>query len=217
MQPHHRLCVVATVHSAAATIPFIASSCDDATTIHSVVAKIHSPTANIHSTSRGRISKQTWRRGAGGREGQVAGSRKSPAGKLPSPVIRSGFNYHVQMRSVAPAQRTIQQSLTVDLTKGSSASLFPFEKFDVYMLVCRVTQSMLRKYESGVKMIQINKMVAEILKDHPSWYHDCEFIDIIHVIPTGNGGTIEVIYMQIYAPTTLAAPLDFWMLLHQWT
>uniref|UniRef100_A0A0E0FAW5 START domain-containing protein n=1 Tax=Oryza meridionalis TaxID=40149 RepID=A0A0E0FAW5_9ORYZ len=40
--------------------------------------------------------------------------------------------------------------------------------------------------------------VAEILKDRPSWYCDCRSIDIIHVIPTGNGGTIELIYMQIY-------------------
>uniref|UniRef100_A0A0E0FEF6 Homeobox domain-containing protein n=1 Tax=Oryza meridionalis TaxID=40149 RepID=A0A0E0FEF6_9ORYZ len=39
--------------------------------------------------------------------------------------------------------------------------------------------------------------VAEILKDRPSWYRDCRCVDIIHVIPTGNGGTIELIYMQI--------------------
>uniref|UniRef100_J3MRI0 Uncharacterized protein n=1 Tax=Oryza brachyantha TaxID=4533 RepID=J3MRI0_ORYBR len=90
MQPRHRPCVAAIMHSTAATIPFIAGSCNDTTTIHSVIAKIHSLTANIHSTSRGRISKQTWRRGAGGREGQAAGSRKSLAGKLPSPIIRSG-------------------------------------------------------------------------------------------------------------------------------
>uniref|UniRef100_A0A0D9Y1D3 Homeobox domain-containing protein n=1 Tax=Leersia perrieri TaxID=77586 RepID=A0A0D9Y1D3_9ORYZ len=54
--------------------------------------------------------------------------------------------------------------------------------------------------------------VAEILKDRPSWYRDCRCVDIIHVIPTGNGGTIELIYMQTYAPTTLAAPRDFWTL-----
>ncbi|KAG8049249.1 hypothetical protein GUJ93_ZPchr0009g114 [Zizania palustris] len=52
--------------------------------------------------------------------------------------------------------------------------------------------------------------VAEILKDRPSWYRDCRCVDILHVIPTGNGGTIELIYMQTYAPTTLAAPRDFW-------
>ncbi|XP_062204308.1 homeobox-leucine zipper protein HOX33 isoform X2 [Phragmites australis] len=54
--------------------------------------------------------------------------------------------------------------------------------------------------------------VAEILKDRASWYHDCRRVDILHVIPTGNGGTIELIYMQTYAPTTLAAPRDFWTL-----
>ncbi|XBH89423.1 hypothetical protein VPH35_081327 [Triticum aestivum] len=54
--------------------------------------------------------------------------------------------------------------------------------------------------------------VAEILKDRPSWYRDCRCVDILHVFPTGNGGTIELIYMQTYAPTTLAAPRDFWTL-----
>ncbi|RLM98162.1 homeobox-leucine zipper protein HOX33-like [Panicum miliaceum] len=54
--------------------------------------------------------------------------------------------------------------------------------------------------------------VAEILKDRPSWYRDCRHVDIVHVIPTGNGGTIELIYMQTYALTTLAGPRDFWML-----
>jgi homeobox-leucine zipper protein len=42
--------------------------------------------------------------------------------------------------------------------------------------------------------------VAEILKDRPSWYRDCRCVDIIHVIPTGNGGTIELIYMQVNIP-----------------
>ncbi|GJM95154.1 hypothetical protein PR202_ga11862 [Eleusine coracana subsp. coracana] len=54
--------------------------------------------------------------------------------------------------------------------------------------------------------------VAEILKDRASWYRDCRRFDILHVIPTGNGGTIELIYMQTYAPTTLAEPRDFWTL-----
>ncbi|KAM0843881.1 hypothetical protein ACQ4PT_057425 [Festuca glaucescens] len=54
--------------------------------------------------------------------------------------------------------------------------------------------------------------VAEILKDRPSWYRDCRCVEILHVFPTGNGGTIELIYMQTYAPTTLAAPRDFWTL-----
>uniref|UniRef100_A0A0D3H4U5 START domain-containing protein n=1 Tax=Oryza barthii TaxID=65489 RepID=A0A0D3H4U5_9ORYZ len=104
-----------------------------------------------------------------------------PAGE--HDVVVTGFSYHVQMRSAVSAQRRIQQSSTV-------------------------THSMLRKYDSGVKMIEISKMVAEILKDRPSWHRDCRCIDIIHIIRTGNGGTIELIYMQTYAPTTLAAPLD---------
>ncbi|GMY38079.1 homeobox-leucine zipper protein ATHB-14-like isoform X1 [Fagus crenata] len=54
--------------------------------------------------------------------------------------------------------------------------------------------------------------VAEILKDRPSWFRDCRCIDVLSVIPTGNGGTIELIYMQTYAPTTLAAARDFWTL-----
>ncbi|GJN35492.1 hypothetical protein PR202_gb24275 [Eleusine coracana subsp. coracana] len=54
--------------------------------------------------------------------------------------------------------------------------------------------------------------VAEILKDRASWYRDCRRFDILNVIPTGNGGTIELIYMQTYAPTTLAEPRDFWTL-----
>ncbi|CAL9053354.1 unnamed protein product [Musa banksii] len=54
--------------------------------------------------------------------------------------------------------------------------------------------------------------VAEILKDRPSWYRDCRCLDVVTVIPTGNGGNIELIYMQTYAPTTLAAARDFWML-----
>ncbi|XP_010247499.1 PREDICTED: homeobox-leucine zipper protein HOX32-like [Nelumbo nucifera] len=54
--------------------------------------------------------------------------------------------------------------------------------------------------------------VAEILKDRPSWFRDCRCLDILTVIPTGNGGTIELIYMQTYAPTTLASARDFWTL-----
>ncbi|KAK4588977.1 hypothetical protein RGQ29_019826 [Quercus rubra] len=54
--------------------------------------------------------------------------------------------------------------------------------------------------------------VAEILKERPSWFRDCRSIDVLSAIPTGNGGTIELIYMQTYAPTTLAAARDFWTL-----
>ncbi|KAH1238510.1 CBL-interacting serine/threonine-protein kinase 9 [Glycine max] len=54
--------------------------------------------------------------------------------------------------------------------------------------------------------------VAEILKDRPSWYCDCRCLNVLSVVSTGNGGTIELMYMQTYAPTTLAAARDFWTL-----
>ncbi|XP_044507645.1 homeobox-leucine zipper protein ATHB-14-like [Mangifera indica] len=54
--------------------------------------------------------------------------------------------------------------------------------------------------------------ITEILKDRPSWFRDCRCLEVLSVIPTGNGGTIELIYMQTYAPTTLAAARDFWTL-----
>ncbi|KAK8618213.1 hypothetical protein V6N13_132214 [Hibiscus sabdariffa] len=54
--------------------------------------------------------------------------------------------------------------------------------------------------------------VAEILKDRPSWFRDCRCVDVMSIIPTANGGTIELIYMQTYAPTTLAIARDFWTL-----
>ncbi|TYH13733.1 hypothetical protein ES288_A06G162700v1 [Gossypium darwinii] len=38
--------------------------------------------------------------------------------------------------------------------------------------------------------------VAKILKDRPSWYRDCQAVDVINVLSTGNGGTIELLYMQ---------------------
>ncbi|KAL3528708.1 hypothetical protein ACH5RR_008030 [Cinchona calisaya] len=54
--------------------------------------------------------------------------------------------------------------------------------------------------------------VAEILKDRPSWFRDCRAVDVLNVLPTANGGTIELVYMQLYAPTTLAPARDFWLL-----
>ncbi|XP_073129312.1 homeobox-leucine zipper protein ATHB-14-like [Henckelia pumila] len=61
----------------------------------------------------------------------------------------------------------------------------------------------------GLVSLEATK-VAELLKDRLSWYRDCRCIDIASVIPTGNGGTIELTYMQTYAPTTLAPARDFW-------
>ncbi|KAL3632363.1 Homeobox-leucine zipper protein ATHB-14 [Castilleja foliolosa] len=54
--------------------------------------------------------------------------------------------------------------------------------------------------------------VAEIYKDRMSWYRDCRCLDVVSIIPTGNGVTIELIYMQTYALTTLAMARDFWTL-----
>ncbi|KAJ3670007.1 hypothetical protein LUZ60_010331 [Juncus effusus] len=54
--------------------------------------------------------------------------------------------------------------------------------------------------------------VAEILKDRPSWYRECRRLDVLTIIPTGNGANIELIYMQTYAPTTIAPARDFWTL-----
>ncbi|KAL2334165.1 hypothetical protein Fmac_015378 [Flemingia macrophylla] len=39
-----------------------------------------------------------------------------------------------------------------------------------------------------------------------------KFVDVSNVLPTANGGTIELLYMQLYAPTTLAPARDFWLL-----
>ncbi|XP_050160884.1 homeobox-leucine zipper protein ATHB-15 isoform X2 [Malus sylvestris] len=41
--------------------------------------------------------------------------------------------------------------------------------------------------------------VAEILKDLPSWLRDCRAVDVLNVLPTANGGTIELLYMQVCA------------------
>ncbi|XP_019417530.1 PREDICTED: homeobox-leucine zipper protein ATHB-8-like isoform X1 [Lupinus angustifolius] len=54
--------------------------------------------------------------------------------------------------------------------------------------------------------------VAEILKDRLSWFRDCRTVDVLNMMPTANGGTIELLYMQLYAPTTLAPGRDFWLL-----
>ncbi|GAB4859224.1 hypothetical protein Ancab_010684 [Ancistrocladus abbreviatus] len=54
--------------------------------------------------------------------------------------------------------------------------------------------------------------IAEILKDRPSWFRDCRSLEVYTMFPAGNGGTIELVYTQIYAPTTLAPARDFWTL-----
>ncbi|XP_008785281.2 homeobox-leucine zipper protein HOX9-like [Phoenix dactylifera] len=54
--------------------------------------------------------------------------------------------------------------------------------------------------------------IVEILKDRPSWCRDCRSLEVFTIFPAGNGGTIELVYMQTYAPTTLAPARDFWTL-----
>ncbi|KAK1266082.1 Homeobox-leucine zipper protein HOX9 [Acorus gramineus] len=54
--------------------------------------------------------------------------------------------------------------------------------------------------------------IAEILKDRPSWFRDCRSLEVFTMFPAGNGGTVELVYMQMYAPTTLAPARDFWTL-----
>ncbi|RAL38003.1 hypothetical protein DM860_000697 [Cuscuta australis] len=54
--------------------------------------------------------------------------------------------------------------------------------------------------------------VADILKDRPSWFRDCRAVEVLNAMSTGNGGTVELLYMQLYAPTTLAPARDFWLL-----
>jgi homeobox-leucine zipper protein len=51
--------------------------------------------------------------------------------------------------------------------------------------------------------------VVEVLKDRPSWLPDCRRLSILGSFPTANGGTVELLYTQMYAPTTLAPPRDF--------
>ncbi|KAF5470700.1 hypothetical protein F2P56_011197 [Juglans regia] len=53
---------------------------------------------------------------------------------------------------------------------------------------------------------------AEILKDRLSWFRECRSLEVFTMFPAGNGGTIELVYTQTYAPTTLAPARDFWTL-----
>ncbi|KAI3470468.1 hypothetical protein Pfo_027131 [Paulownia fortunei] len=52
----------------------------------------------------------------------------------------------------------------------------------------------------------------EILKDRPSWSRRCRNMDVVAKYPANNGGTVELIYTQYYAPTIMACARDFWTL-----
>ncbi|XP_017983554.1 PREDICTED: homeobox-leucine zipper protein REVOLUTA [Theobroma cacao] len=54
--------------------------------------------------------------------------------------------------------------------------------------------------------------IAEILKDRPSWFRDCRNLEVFTMVAAGNDRTIELVYTQTYAPTTLAPARDFWTL-----
>ncbi|XP_028105950.1 homeobox-leucine zipper protein REVOLUTA-like, partial [Camellia sinensis] len=54
--------------------------------------------------------------------------------------------------------------------------------------------------------------ILEILKDWSSWFQDCRNLEVFAKFPAGNGGTIELIYTQFYALTTLVPARDFWTL-----
>ncbi|WJX58037.1 hypothetical protein P8452_43535 [Trifolium repens] len=51
--------------------------------------------------------------------------------------------------------------------------------------------------------------IVEILKDRPCWFRDCRSLEVFTMIHTSNAGTIELVYMQTYAPTTLAPARGF--------
>ncbi|KAJ3682329.1 hypothetical protein LUZ60_014902 [Juncus effusus] len=63
----------------------------------------------------------------------------------------------------------------------------------------------------GLVNLEPSKIV-EILKDRPAWFRDCRSLEVFTMFPAGNGGTIELVYMQMYAPTTLVPARDFWTL-----
>ncbi|CAA0834066.1 Homeobox-leucine zipper protein REVOLUTA [Striga hermonthica] len=63
----------------------------------------------------------------------------------------------------------------------------------------------------GLVSLEPTKIV-EILKDRPSWFRDCRSLEVFTMFPAGNGGTIELLYTQAYAATTLAPARDFWTL-----
>lgn len=44
---------------------------------------------------------------------------------------------------------------------------------------------------------QFYLQIVEILKDRPSWFRDCRSLEVFTMFPAGNGGTVELIYMQV--------------------
>nr|AWD38915.1 class III homeodomain-leucine zipper protein [Cyrtomium guizhouense] len=54
--------------------------------------------------------------------------------------------------------------------------------------------------------------IVEVIKDKPSWHRDCRRMTTMFSTSTTSGGSIEVLYVQMYAPTTLALAKDFYTL-----
>lgn len=52
-------------------------------------------------------------------------------------------------------------------------------------------------YCSVLEHLCCHLQVAELLKDRVSWYRDCRCLEVVTTLPTGNGGSIELMYMQV--------------------
>ena len=55
--------------------------------------------------------------------------------------------------------------------------------------------------ELSVEFVSIQ--VAEILKDRLLWLRDCRSMEVVNVLPAGNNGTIELLYMQVRTAASL--------------
>ncbi|XP_044983385.1 homeobox-leucine zipper protein HOX10 isoform X2 [Hordeum vulgare subsp. vulgare] len=76
-----------------------------------------------------------------------------------------------------------------------------------------LTEFLSKATGTAIEWVQMPGMkVVEILKDRPSWFRDCRSLEVFTVLPGANGGTIELVYTQLYAPTTLVPARDFWTL-----
>lgn len=51
--------------------------------------------------------------------------------------------------------------------------------------------------------------IVDLLKNRTSWLSDCRRMDVLASFNTNGGGLVELLYIQMYAPTTLALPRDF--------
>ncbi|KAG2639382.1 hypothetical protein PVAP13_2KG014400 [Panicum virgatum] len=76
-----------------------------------------------------------------------------------------------------------------------------------------LTEFLSKATGTAIDWVQMPGMkIVEILKDRPSWFRDCRGLEVFTMLRAGNGGTIELVSMQMYAPTTLVPARDFWTL-----